>query len=459
MPENSKKSLTEIVKNPFKSFYDLFCGIEKDEWPKVIAMALFFFLVIAIFWILKPLKRGLLVSYYQDAPLDLLGMTLFGAEVEQLAKVLNMFFAFAMVVGFTWLYKRVTRKMLVTTVSLLFAGLFVFYGLLLQSPTPIEVWSFYIFGDMFNTALVTLFWAFTNDIFTSDEAKRAYGFVGLGGIIGGIVGSTYVTLLVEQVGRDTLLYMSVIPMLLIIVIALYVEKKEGHPQKSEAEGAPKVNAVFDGAKLVLSSKYLLAIAAMLGIYEMVSNIVDFQLSAAIALGVEGGLERDAYFGLVGMVTNIAAVFVQMFLTGLVMINFGVGIALLLLPVSIALGSIGFFIVPGLLFATIMSASDNSLNYSIQQSAKEALYTPTTRDVKYKAKAFIDMFIQRGAKAVAVFLNIGVAVAFGVENVFWLSLVVLLLIVIWIILVRYMGRTFKSLEREREDKPQKAIPEE
>ncbi|MGF1669532.1 MAG: NTP/NDP exchange transporter [Balneolaceae bacterium] len=447
MPEYSTKSLTEILKNPFKSFYDLFCGIKKEEWPKVISMALFFFLVIAIFWILKPLKRGLLVSFYQDAPLRLLGMTLFGAEVEQLAKVLNMVFAFLMVIGFTFLYKKVSRKMLVTVISLLFAGMFVMYGFMLQTPSHLEVWSFYIFGDMFNTALVTLFWAFTNDIFTSEQAKRAYGFVGLGGIIGGIVGSTYVTLLVQQLGRETLLYISVIPMLLIILITFYIEKREKAPKKSDSVDAPKTNAVVEGAKLVFQSKYLIAIAAMLGIYEMVSNIIDFQLSAAIALGVEGGLERDAYFGLVGMITNIAAVFVQMFLTGLVMINFGVGIALLLLPVSIALGSLGFFIIPGLLFATIMSASDNSLNYSIQQSAKEALYTPTSRDVKYKAKAFIDMFIQRGAKAVAVFLNIGVAVIFGVENVFWLSLVVLVLVVVWIMLVRYMGRTFKSLEKD------------
>ncbi|MBW6479533.1 MAG: hypothetical protein K0B37_08905, partial [Bacteroidales bacterium] len=85
------------------------------------------------------------------------------------------------------------------------------------------------------------------------------------------------------------------------------------------------------------------------------------------------------------------------------------------------------IIPGLLFATIMSVGDNSLNYSIQQSAKEALYTPTTRDVKYKAKAFIDMFVQRGAKAVSVFLNIGLAVTFGIHNVHWLSVLVLLLI--------------------------------
>ncbi len=393
------------------------------------------------------MKRGVLISFYQDSPIEIFGTVLFGPEIEQIAKVLNMVFAFLMVIGFTYLYKKISRRLLVISVSGLMAILFILYGRMLASPGHFDIWSFYIFGDMYNTALVTLFWAFTNDIFTSEQARRSYGFVGLGGILGGVVGATYVTLLVESVGREMLMYMSVIPMLLIAVIGVIIDKREGAPKKPDSmPDQPKSNVALEGARLVLNSKYLLAIAAMLGVYELVSNIVDFQLSAAIALFVEGDLERDAYFGLVGIITNLAAVFVQMFVTGLVMINFGVGIALLLLPIMIAFGSLGFFIVPSLLFATIMSASDNSLNYSIQQSAKEALYTPTPRDVKYKAKAFIDMFIQRGAKAVAVFLNIGMAVYFGLENVFWLSLFVLFMIVLWILLVRYMGREFKSLAR-------------
>ena len=75
------------------------------------------------------------------------------------------------------------------------------------------------------------------------------------------------------------------------------------------------------------------------------------------------------------------------------------------------------------FAIAMSVSDNGLNYSINQSAREALYTPTTPDEKYKAKAFIDMFVQRFAKVLAVAINLGVTAFAGLAGVpafFWLT---------------------------------------
>jgi len=436
------------IKSILSSFYNLTCGIKKKEWPSVAGLALFFFLTIAVFWVLKPLKRGLLVSHYQDNPLELLNMTLYGAEVEQLGKVLNMFFAFLLVLVFVWLYRKLSRLWLIITIASFFASMFVVFAFIVETipDAPFAIWSFYIFGDMYNTMLVTLFWAFTNDVFTASRAKSAYGIIGLGGIFGGIFGATMVTTLVQNVGRSTLLVSSVVPMLLIIAISIFVDRRErnGIEEKSSGNTA-KSQSVWEGARLVFASKYLLSIAAIIGIYELVSNIVDFQLSAAIALGVAGGLETDAYFGMVGMITNISSIIVQMFITVLIMKRFGVGTALLFLPVAILVGSLGFFIIPGLLFATIMSVSDNSLNYSIQQSAKEALYTPTSRDVKYKAKAFIDMFVQRGAKAVSVFLNIGLAVTFGIHNVHWLSLLVLLLVVAWVLLVRYTGKKFTDLE--------------
>jgi len=97
----------------------------------------------------------------------------------------------------------------------------------------------------------------------------------------------------------------------------------------------------------------------------------------------------------------------------------------------------------LLFVTIMSASDNSLNYSINQSAKEALYTPTDQDTKYKAKAFIDMFVQRFAKVLAVVLNLVVAAWVGLQHVRWLSIACLVILVFWILVVRYAGREFEE----------------
>ncbi len=181
---------------------------------------------------------------------------------------------------------------------------------------------------------------------------------------------------------------------------------------------------------------------IIGLYEIVSNIVDFQLSATIASNISGDLDKDAYFGIVGQITSIVSLIVQLFLTSFIMKRFGVGIALLFLPIAITLGSVGFLVLPSLLFVTIMSAGDNSLNYSINQSAKETLYTPTNQDVKYKAKAFIDMFVQRFAKVIAVVLNLGVAYWVGIRHVRWLSVASLVILVFWILLVNYVSKEFE-----------------
>jgi AAA family ATP:ADP antiporter len=424
-----------------KNFFD----IRKEEWPLVISMSLYFFIVIGLFWVLKPIKRGLLVNTYQENPLEIFGMIFAGAEVEQIAKVVNMLVVYLVVIIFSLLSNMMKRTQLNLTLSVVFGSLFLIFAFLLQNPGTATAWSLYVYGDMFNSAMVTFFWAFSNDIFNSEQAKRLYGLVGLGGILGGIVGATFVTQWVEITGRTFMMFVSILPVLVLAAIGFYVEKKtDSSGDKTCCDGNKNSqNAVYEGAKLVLKSKYLLAIVGILGIYEMVSNIVDFQLSAVIAREVEGALNKDAYFGLVGQITNIISLFVQVFLTSFVMKRFGVGIALLFLPVVITAGSIGFFILPGLAFVTVMSVGDNSLNYSINQSAKETLYTPLSRNMKYKAKAFIDMFIQRFAKVLAVVLNLVFAAYIGLEQVEWLSAASLLLLGFWIWLIIYVGKSFRD----------------
>ncbi|MBW6498590.1 MAG: hypothetical protein K0B09_09395, partial [Bacteroidales bacterium] len=262
------KTQKSVFKNVLSTFYNITCGIKKKEWPSVIGLAMFFFLTIAVFWVLKPLKRGLLVSHYQDNPLELFTWSLYGAEVEQLGKVLNMVFAFVMVLAFVWLYKKLSRQWLITTIASFFALMFVVFSVLVETmpDAPFVIWSFYIFGDMYNTMLVTLFWAFTNDVFSSQRAKSAYGFIGLGGILGGIFGATMVTTLVQTTGRSTLLVSSVIPMLLIIAISIFVDRREGRGNEKKSEDKSSDNqSVWDGARLVIASKYLLSIAAIIGI--------------------------------------------------------------------------------------------------------------------------------------------------------------------------------------------------
>ena len=133
---------------------------------------------------------------------------------------------------------------------------------------------------------------------------------------------------------------------------------------------------------------------------------------------------------------------QLFLTSFVMKRYSVKAALLFLPLAILGGTLGFVPLPTLAFVGFMSVSDNALNYSINQSAKEALYTPTSQDEKYKAKSFIDMFVQRAAKVAAVALNLGLT-ALVITDVRWLSVAVGVLLVAWIATIRYLGSRYED----------------
>jgi AAA family ATP:ADP antiporter len=438
-----------------KEFFD----IRPGEWPLALGLSLYFFLVIAVFWVLKPIKRGLVISYFGENPLHVAGWVLSGAQAEQVGKVLNMLVAFAVVGIFTWLVRRYARHYLIMIFCGVFGVLFLVFGSVINQIEGLgqtAVWSFYVTGDIWTTVMVATFWAFANDLNTGDQAERLYGIVGLGGVIGGFVGATVVSGLVEQAGRSTLVFACLVPTVLIAVLAVWIHRRECRanpeipcaPQK-DAVLEEQENAFLEGGKLVLNSKYLLGIAAVLGIYEMVSNIVDFQLAMIVEEQITDTSDRSAFFGLVGQATSLVSIGVQLFLTSFVMKRYSVKVALLFLPLAILGGTIGFIVLPTLAFVGFMSVSDNALNYSINQSAKEALYTPTTQDEKYKAKSFIDMFVQRAAKVASVVLNLGLTALF-ITDARWLSLAVGVLLVAWIFVIRYLGRRYE--ERKEEDEP-------
>jgi AAA family ATP:ADP antiporter len=204
------------------------------------------------------------------------------------------------------------------------------------------------------------------------------------------------------------------------------------------------NPALEGARLVFRSPYLLSIVAIVGLYEIVSTVMDFQFTATIAHYLEGdAIGRQ--FATVYTLTNFTALFVQLFFTSFIMTRFGVGVALMVLPLAVLAGSGVFVALPILWVGSLLNTADNAFSYSINQSAKEALYVPTTRDEKYKAKAFIDMFVQRFAKALAVGVSLGITLSFAdFESVRWLSLFTIAVIVLWLAAVRYAGSHFRRM---------------
>ena len=105
----------------------------------------------------------------------------------------------------------------------------------------------------------------------------------------------------------------------------------------------------------------------------------------------------------------------------------------------------FLALPVLWVGSFLNTADNGFSYSLNQSAKEALYVPTSKREKYAAKAFIDMFVQRFAKALAVGVSLGVTLTFReFESVRWLAAFTIPVIVVWAFAARYAGRRFREL---------------
>jgi AAA family ATP:ADP antiporter len=439
--------------NPFKSIIT----IRRDELAVSLLMFLYFFLVITSFWVLKPIKKTLFIGYYKQGGFDLLGWHMTGSQAELLAKMLNMLVAFLAVAVFTWLARRFRRQQLTYIFSVFFMVSYLFYSYSINNPNEGVVWSFYLFGDLFSTLMVATFFSFLNDSVTPDKAKRLYGLVGSGGVMGGAFGSLVVRVWIDRLDTNAWLWITFFIAIAIIAIAAWagalirknppVPEEDVQPPPRNAE--KKANAAIEGAKLVFSSRYLLAIVAIVGLYEITSTIMDFQFTAT----VEHYVDRDniaRHFSTVYTITNFVAMFVQFFLTSYVMTRFGVRAALFVLPAFVLLSSAGFVVVPVLWLGSMLNTADNGFSYSINQSAKETLYVPTSRDEKYKAKAFIDMFVQRFAKALAVIVSLGITSIFtDFSSVKWLSLFTIAIVIVWIFAVRYAGSKFNEITARSE----------
>ena len=270
------------MKRRLRNLFD----IRPGELRPALLMFGFFFSVIAVFQILKPLKKGLFVAQ-------------FGAEHELIAKGINIDVAFTAMLGFTYLYNWLGRQRLVRfLVGFFLLILIVFLPVLNDAPSAIVNYAFYLFGDLWSTVWVATFWAFLNEISTTEQSERLYGFIGTGGLLGGVAGSALVAGIVRTYSSTPLILLCLGFTALILVFTEWIDRVVRRPQAAMAcrEQPMRLEKVrplsaLDGARLVAKSRYLLSIVAILALYEFCSQILDFQFSSILSKALAGGILR------------------------------------------------------------------------------------------------------------------------------------------------------------------------
>jgi AAA family ATP:ADP antiporter len=406
-------------------------------------MAAIFFLIVTAFWVLKPLKKSLLVRTYDATGLTLAGLSLTSAQAELLAKVANLGVAVVAAFAFTALARRLRRERLAIGITACFLAGHALFAWLLREPGRGAVWAFYLYGDLWSSAMVAAFFAFLNDAVSPAEARRLYGPIGLGGVLGGLLGSSVVAALLTRLALPE--WLGVCFAVGVAIVALSAAAGRVAARARGPQEPPDAAAAGTGAlaalRTVARSRYCLSLVAIVGFYEIASTLLDFQFTATVAGRLDGDA-IDAQFARVFAVTNATALAVQLVATPLVLTRLGVGAGLLVAPGAALAAQAAFTAAPTLWSASALSVADNGLNYSIQQSAREALYVPLDRAEKYQAKAVVDILVQRLAKVLAIAVSLVLALWVGEQGgLRWLALPAAGVLAGWLACARFSGREF------------------
>ena len=346
----------------------------------------YFFLVLTSYYIIRPIR-------------DEMGVA---GGVENLAWLFTGTLVGTLLVHplFTWTVARYPRKKFIPFAYRFFIlNLLLFFVLLKTVPEGAYVWVgrlFFNWTSVFNLFVVSVFWAFMADIFRSEQGKRLFGFIGLGGTLGAILGSSVTAFLAETLGPVNLLLLSA----LSLELALRCVRALGRRVTTEGIGSVEDEEVAMGGGVLAGitgafrSPYLLAIILFMFLFTFTSTSMYFQQADIVSRHFGEPGARTAFFARIDLLVNLLTLFTQAFLTGRIIKWLGLGVALAILPLVTALGFGLLGAVPTLGVLMVVQTLRRGWNYGLMKPALEALYTVLPREDKYKAKNFIDTFVYR-----------------------------------------------------------------
>jgi ATP:ADP antiporter, AAA family len=334
-------------------------------------------------------------------------------------------------------------------------NLFVFYLLLEMMPAEQRVWigrAFYIWVSVFNMFVVSIFWAFMVDLFRTEQGKRLFGFIGVGGTIGGITGGVITSALVKTVGQSNLLLVSAL-LLEVAVFCVWTlsrgaENLTLQVGDSGADAAGKQERAVGGGLLagithVARSPYLLAVCMYMIFFTVTTTILYFQQQIVAEKFFSDSASRTAFFANVDIAVNVLTLVTQAFLTARLIKWLGVGITLSLLPALSIVGFAGLGIVPTMIAVVVLTVIRRGTNFAIARPTREILFTVVAREDKYKAKTFIDTAVYRTGDQIGAWSQkLLVGLGMGISGLAWVAVAIS---AIWAVLSLWLGRKEQEMD--------------
>ena len=391
-----------------------------------------FFLIIMALYQLKPASRSLILDSHTTAVLPYVWI---GSALVLLVAV-SLYQRFL---------KRFSRLNVVYGTCLLFIALLALFRLWFALPGAVAPVAFYIFVDVLGVVLVEQFWSLTDSIHTTRQGKRWYGIVGTGGLVGGMVGGGAAAMTIAYTPLQTPDLLLIAAAIIAVIIGLTWLMAHFGLYTAREDPAPAPLPKPGSWRLMTTSRYLVLIATILLLAQMVSPLVEYQFLHVIETLYPNREPRTEVLSTFFSVMGAFSIAVNLAITPLVLRFFGVLGGLLVQPLALAVSSWSFLLQPSLIPASIMKISDRGLSYSINRASKELLYIPVSPCMIYEAKGWIDMFGYRifkvAGSVLILFLTQWTALISGYAD---LSLVVIAGCCVWVVVLLILYREYQAI---------------
>jgi AAA family ATP:ADP antiporter len=442
---------------PLDRLLGLFSEVHPGEGGRAVLMLVNVFLILVSYYVIKTVREPLILNTEVPGFLKALGIQ-DTAEVKTFAAAGQALVLMAFVPAYSWFASRVDRMKLIVGVTLFFVANILAFAVAVHAGVPFVGVAFYVWVGFFSLSIIAQFWSYANDIYTKDAGNRLFPIIGIGATAGSPIGAWVAERLFHaHVSAHLMLYLAA--GLLLSTLVLYVTVNRSASGPAAVAGAPAAQAALesgDAFSLVFRNRYILLIAALLIVLNVVNTVGEYILShlvvehatelAAADPNFDKGAYIGAYYGSYFLWVNVIAVLLQAFVASRLVKRFGLAGVLLALPL-IALGAYGFVAV-GATMAIVRAAktAENSTDYSVMNTAKQLLWLPTTREEKYKAKQAVDSFFVRLGDLAAAFVVFAgtVWVTLDADG---FAIVNLCLIAVWLALARALVRRNAQLASE------------
>lgn len=409
--------------------------VREGEFKVSLWMLSYIFLIIAVLLIIKPAVNALFLSE--------LG-------VEQLPFAF-LLVAFTAIISSFFYSRALTRFSLNKIVELTLLGsvcILIGFAILLKF-NIVGGWLlyfFYVWVAIYAVLSASQFWVLANLVFNVREAKRLFGFIGSGAILGGIFGGYLTSILAPFIGNDNLLFLAAFLLAWCVPLLRRIWKSRVKTLGKFKEKKRTVSASERPLRLIRKSKHLTYIACIVAISVLVAKLVDYLFSDFASAAIQDADELTAFFAFWFSTFSLLSLAIQLFFTQRIVGIWGVGFSLLLLPLGIFFGSLFFLILPELSAVVVIKAMDGVLKQSVHKSATELLSLPLPFELKNKTKSFVDVVVDSIATGLAGFMLIFVVRGLELPSAY-IAVLIIFFVGLWVFFILQVRKEYYKTFRD------------